>query len=105
MTTLSDPQRVILSRATQHDALLAEAPAKLPAAARQSVLRSLIVKGLLEEVPAPRGGDRTGRRRHGHTALARPLNDQGVATARGIGARTHTTVARVMARASGHVTS
>ena len=55
MTKLSDTQRVILSKAAQHEALLAEPPAKLPAAARQSVLRSLIAKGVLEEVPAPRG--------------------------------------------------
>ncbi len=54
MTKLSDTQRVILSRAAQHDALLATPPAKLPAAARQAVLRSMIAKGLLEEVPAPR---------------------------------------------------
>jgi hypothetical protein len=54
MTKLSDMQRVILSRAAQHDALLATPPAKLPAAARQAVLRSMIGKGLLEEVPAPR---------------------------------------------------
>ena len=55
MTKLSDTQRVILSKAAQHEALLAEPPAKLPAAARQSVLRSLVAKGVLEEVPAPRG--------------------------------------------------
>jgi hypothetical protein len=54
MSKLSDTQRVILSRAAQHDALLAEPPARLPAAARQSVLRSLMTKGLLEEVSAPR---------------------------------------------------
>ncbi|BDG74045.1 DUF3489 domain-containing protein [Roseomonas fluvialis] len=54
MTKLSDTQRVILSRAAQHDALLATPPAKLPAAARQAVLRSMIAKGLLEEVPAAR---------------------------------------------------
>lgn len=54
MTQLSDTQRVILSRAAQHDTELATPPAKLPAAARQAVLRSLIGKGLLEEVPAPR---------------------------------------------------
>jgi hypothetical protein len=52
MTKLSDTQRVILSRAAQHEALLATPPAKLPAAARQAVLRSLIGKALLEEVPA-----------------------------------------------------
>ncbi|MBR0658698.1 DUF3489 domain-containing protein [Neoroseomonas oryzicola] len=54
MIKLSDTQRVILSRAAQHEAQLATPPDKLPAAARQSVLRSLIGKGLLEEVPAPR---------------------------------------------------
>jgi hypothetical protein len=54
MTKLSDTQRVILSRAAQHEALLATPPAKLPAAARQAVLRSMLGKGLLEEVPAPR---------------------------------------------------
>ena len=54
MTKLSDTQRIILSRAAQHEALLATPPAKLPAAARQAVLRSMIAKGLLEEVPAPR---------------------------------------------------
>lgn len=54
MTKLSDIQRVILSKAAQHEALLAAPPPKLPAAARQSVLRSLIAKGLLEEVPAAR---------------------------------------------------
>lgn len=32
MTTLSDTQRVILSRAAQHEALLADPPAKLPTA-------------------------------------------------------------------------
>ena len=54
MTKLSDTQRVILSKAAQHEALLATPPAHLPAAARQAVLRSMIAKGLLEEVPAPR---------------------------------------------------
>jgi hypothetical protein len=49
MTKLSDTQRVILSRAAQHEALLATPPAKLPAAARQAVLRSMITKGLLAE--------------------------------------------------------
>lgn len=54
MMKLSDTQRVILSKAAQHVALLAEPPAKLPAAARNAVLRSLIAKGLLEEIAAPR---------------------------------------------------
>jgi hypothetical protein len=55
MTKLSDTQRVILSNAAQHEVLLAAPPAKLPAAARNAVLRSLMSKGLLEEVSAPRG--------------------------------------------------
>jgi hypothetical protein len=71
MTKLSDTQRVILSRAAQHDALLAEPPAKLPTAARQSVLRSLITKGLLEEVPAPRE----------HTALGWRQDEDGACIA------------------------
>jgi hypothetical protein len=54
MTKLSDTQRVILSKAAQNEALLATPPAKLPAAARNAVLRSLMSKGLLEEVSAPR---------------------------------------------------
>ena len=54
MTKLSDTQRVILSKAAQHEALLAEPPKHLPAAARRSVLRSLMAKGLLEEIAAPR---------------------------------------------------
>jgi len=57
---LSGTQRVILSKAAQHDALLAQPSAKLPAAARQAVLRSLIGKGLLEEVPDPPRGYRPG---------------------------------------------
>jgi hypothetical protein len=34
MTKLSDTQRVILSKAAQHEALLAAPPSKLPGAAR-----------------------------------------------------------------------
>ncbi|GGJ44719.1 DUF3489 domain-containing protein [Neoroseomonas lacus] len=54
MTKLSETQRVILSKAARHEALLTEPPAKLPAAARNAVLRSLLAKGLLGEIPAPR---------------------------------------------------
>ena len=54
MTKLSDTQRVMLSKAAQHEALLAEPSKHLPAPARQSVLRSLMAKGLLEEIAAPR---------------------------------------------------
>jgi hypothetical protein len=54
MTKLSDTQRVILSKAAQHEVLLAAPPAKLPAAARNAVLRSLLAKTMLEEIAAPR---------------------------------------------------
>ncbi|GGJ02448.1 DUF3489 domain-containing protein [Neoroseomonas lacus] len=54
MAEHSDTQRVILNKAAQHVTLLAEPPEHLPAAARQSVLRSLMAKGLLEEIAAPR---------------------------------------------------
>jgi hypothetical protein len=51
---LSDTQGVILSAASQHAAGLAAGPSKLPAAARNAVFRSLIKRGLLAEMPAPR---------------------------------------------------
>jgi hypothetical protein len=54
MTKLSDTQRVILSNAAQHEVLLAAPPAKLPAAARNAVLCSLLAKTVLEEIAAPR---------------------------------------------------
>lgn len=50
---LSDTQRVILSEASQHDLLLAPLP-KLPKAAANAVLKSLLKNGLLAECPAPR---------------------------------------------------
>ena len=53
MTKLSDTQCIILSQASQHEALLAVAPKTLPAAARQAVFRSMLKNGLLEELPAP----------------------------------------------------
>ena len=53
MTKLSDTQAIILSHASQHEALLAVAPKTLPAAARQAVFRSMLKNGLLEELPAP----------------------------------------------------
>ncbi|WP_421989957.1 DUF3489 domain-containing protein [Roseococcus sp.] len=52
MTKLSDTQATILSEASRHPALLASAP-KLPAAARQAVVRSMLKNLLLEELPAP----------------------------------------------------
>jgi hypothetical protein len=53
MTKLSDTQSIILSKASQHEALLAVAPSNLPTAARQAVFRSTLRNLLLEEVPAP----------------------------------------------------
>ena len=53
MAKLSDTQRVILSQASQHDQRLAPLP-KIPAAARNAVLRSMLKQEMLEELPAPR---------------------------------------------------
>jgi hypothetical protein len=53
MTKLSDTQSIILSQASQHEALLAAAPKGLPAGARQAVIRSMLKNLLLEELPAP----------------------------------------------------
>jgi hypothetical protein len=50
---LSDTQRVILSEASQHELLLAPQP-KMPKAAANAVLKSLLKNGLLAECPAPR---------------------------------------------------
>jgi hypothetical protein len=55
---LSDGQRTLLFQASQHEAGLAPLP-KLPKAAANAVLTSLIKKGLLAECPAPR--DHIGR--------------------------------------------
>jgi hypothetical protein len=80
MIKLSDTQRVILSRAAQHNALLATPPTKLPAAARQAVLRSMIAKGLLEEVPAPREALALGWRQDEYgTWVALRITDAGLA--------------------------
>ncbi|MEO3475950.1 hypothetical protein AAFN86_29165 [Roseomonas sp. CAU 1739] len=54
MTKLSDTQRMILSKAAHHGGLLALPPRNLPSAARNAVLRSLVTKGLLAEIPRPR---------------------------------------------------
>jgi hypothetical protein len=79
MTKLSDTQRVILSRAVPHDALLATPPAKLPAASRQAVLRSMNAKGVLKEVPAPREAIALGWRQDEDGALiALRITDAGL---------------------------
>lgn len=51
MTKLSDTQRIILSRASQRDDRLAVPPERLPAAARQTVAKSLLKQGLVSEEP------------------------------------------------------
>jgi hypothetical protein len=50
---LSDTQLVILSAAAKHEAGLARAPKGLPAAARNTVFRSMIKNNLLTEINAP----------------------------------------------------
>ena len=52
--TLSDTQRLVLSRAGRHEMRLAAAPTGLPAAARDAVFRSMLKNGLLAECAAPR---------------------------------------------------
>ncbi|MEO3475927.1 hypothetical protein AAFN86_29040 [Roseomonas sp. CAU 1739] len=47
MAKLSDPQRIILSQASQHGDRLALPPQRLPAAARQTVAKSLIKQELV----------------------------------------------------------
>lgn len=51
---LSDTQRVILSKASQHDAGLVTPPPGLPAAARNAVFRSMLKRGLVMEIRATR---------------------------------------------------
>ncbi|WP_052402289.1 DUF3489 domain-containing protein [Muricoccus aerilatus] len=56
---LSPTQTQILNVAARHPDGLGEAPSNLPAAARTSVLRSMVSAGLVEEVPNPRGSATT----------------------------------------------
>ncbi|MEO3475996.1 DUF3489 domain-containing protein [Roseomonas sp. CAU 1739] len=49
MTKLSDTQRVILSQASQREDRLALPPQRLPAAARQTVAKSLLKQGLVSD--------------------------------------------------------
>ena len=48
---LSDTALKLLSAAALRDDRLVKCPAKLPAAARNSVIRRLLKQGLVEEVP------------------------------------------------------
>jgi hypothetical protein len=51
---LSETARAVLTFATTHADHLVRPP-KLPAAAARQVIRSLLQRGLVEEVPAPPG--------------------------------------------------
>lgn len=53
MPKLTDAQRVLLSKSSQHDAGLAALP-KIPRVAAENLIRSLLGKGLLAEIAAPR---------------------------------------------------
>ncbi len=75
---LSDGQRTLLFQASQHEALLAPLP-KLPKAAANAVLTSLINKGLLAECPAPRDHiGRAWRRDEGDVWIALRITEEGM---------------------------
>ena len=75
---LSDTQRVILSEASQHALLLAPLP-KLPKAAANAVLKSLLRNGLLAECPAPREHvGRAWRQDENETWIALRITEKGL---------------------------
>ncbi len=75
---LSDGQRALLFQASQHEAWLAPLP-KLPKAAANAVLTSLIKKGLLAECPAPRDHiGRAWRQDEGDVWIALRITDEGM---------------------------
>jgi hypothetical protein len=75
---LSDTQRVILSEASQHELLLAPQP-KLPKAAANAVLKSLLKNGLLAECAAPREHIGRGwRQDENATWIALRITDEGL---------------------------
>lgn len=75
---LSDGQRTLLFQASQHEALLAPLP-KLPKAAANAVLASLIKKGLLAECPAPRDHvGRAWRQDEGNVWIALRITEEGM---------------------------
>ena len=68
---LSDTQRIILSQASQRDDRLAIPPERLPAAARQTVARSLIKQGLVSDEHASATNARDAWQIDGRTRLLR----------------------------------
>lgn len=75
---LSDGQRTLLFQASQHEARLAPLP-KLPKAAANAVLSSLIKKGLLAECPAPRDHiGRAWRQDDGDVWIALRITEEGM---------------------------
>ena len=68
---LSDTQRMILSQASQRDDRLAIPPERLPAAARQTVARSLIKQGLVSDERASAYNARDAWQIDGRTRLLR----------------------------------
>ncbi len=68
---LSDTQRIILSQASQRDDRLAVPPERLPAAARQTVAKSLIKQGLVSDEHASATNTRDAWQIDGRTRLLR----------------------------------
>ena len=74
---LSDTQRIILSQTSQRDDRLAVPPERLPAAARQTVAKSLIKQGLVSDEHASAYAARDGWQIDGRTRLLR-ITDAGL---------------------------
>ncbi len=74
---LSDTQRIILSQASQRDDRLAIPPERLPAAARQTVAKSLIKQGLVSDEHASAYAARDAWQIDGRTRLLR-ITDAGL---------------------------
>ncbi len=77
MAKLSDTQRIILSQASQRDDRLAIPPERLPAAARQTVAKSLLKHGLVSDEPASAHSTRDAWQIEGRTRLLR-ITDEGL---------------------------
>jgi hypothetical protein len=78
MKSLSDTQRIVLGQASQHEARLAPLP-KLPKAAADAVLKSLLRNGLLAECTAPREHAGRGWRQDEHGGwIALRITDTGL---------------------------
>ncbi|WP_232478428.1 DUF3489 domain-containing protein [Roseomonas rosulenta] len=74
---LSDTQRIILSQASQRDDRLAIPPERLPAAARQTVAKSLLKQGLVSDEHASAYAARDAWQIDGRTRLLR-ITDAGL---------------------------